>query len=89
MKTSWNELEVIERYLDDRLSADEVAALESRMKTDAAFKANVQAQTCVRRLVKRHYLIQLRKQAIIIHSRLHNDPARRHLRQAIEALFKS
>ena len=89
MKTSWNEVELIERYLDHQLSNEEIATFEDRMETDAAFRVSVLAQSYVRRLVKRYYLIQLRKQARILHSRLYNDPARRHMRQAIDALFKN
>ena len=89
MKTSWNEVELIERYLDHQLSNEEIATFKDRMETDASFKASARAQSYVRRLVKRYYLIQLRKQARILHSRLYNDPARRQMRQAIEALFKN
>jgi hypothetical protein len=89
MKTSWDELILIERYLDDQLSTDERETFEDRLRTDKIFKINVLAQFKVRRVVKKHYLAKLRQQARLLHNRLYNDPARRHLRQAIEALFKS
>jgi hypothetical protein len=89
MKTLWNEVNLIDRYFDQRLSDEETATFEGRMDTDVVFKANVLAQSYVRRLVNKYYYIQLRKQARILHSRLYNDPARRHMRQAIEALFKN
>ncbi len=89
MKTSWDELLLIERYLDEQLSDEELETFELRLATDAAFKINVVAQTNVRRLVKKHHLSKLRRQAKLLHTSLYNDPARRRLRQAIEALFKS
>ncbi|HTF21666.1 MAG TPA: hypothetical protein VK658_26485 [Chryseolinea sp.] len=89
MKTSWDDLELIERYLDGQLSIEEEAPFQGRLQTDAAFKVNVLAQSNVRLLIKKHHLVQLRRRAKVWHARLYNDPARRPLRLAIEALFKS
>ena len=88
MKTSWNDIALIERYLDENLNDEETKSFEDRLACDATFKINVLAQTQVRALVKKHYLIHMRQQAKILHVKLYNDPARRPLRQALEALFK-
>lgn len=89
MKTSWNEIALIERYLDDKLSAEEAIVFENRLTSDPAFRIYVTAQTEVRMLARKHHLIRLRNEARRMHYRFYNDPARRPLRLAIEALFKS
>ena len=88
MKISWDELVLIERYLDGELSLTELTVFESRLDKEPLLRADVKAQTIVRQLAKRHYLLKLRGQAKALHGRLYNDPNRRSMRQAIEALFK-
>ncbi|MEJ1240095.1 hypothetical protein WBG78_18285 [Chryseolinea sp. T2] len=88
MKTSWDELALIERYLDGELSTTELTVFENRLDKEPLLKADVKVQTAVRTLVKRHYVLKMRSQAKELHAHLYNDPARRSMRQAIEALFK-
>jgi hypothetical protein len=88
MKTSSNDTVLIERYLDQQLSETEKQAFMNRLVTDNAFSQTVAAQTQVRRLVRSHHLLRQRERVKAWHQRLHNDPARRSMRQAIEALFK-
>ena len=89
MKTSWSDIELIERYLSGQLAAEELTQFEIRLRIDTVLKADVRAQVTVRQLARQHYLLKLRHQVKALHHRLHNDPSRRSLRQAIEALFKN
>ena len=88
MKTSLTDIELIERYLDDRLDVAEVSGFLVRMQADAEFRRDVNAQTTLRLLVRKHHLSRLKQRAQELHQRLYHDPARRSLRQAIEAIFK-
>lgn len=88
MKTFSNEIELIERYFDRRLTAFEYASFSLRLATDAMFRENVGAQSKVRMLVKRHYLQQLKRQAHDLHLKLYNDPGRGAMRLALDELFK-
>jgi|GEM_PF-2802963 anti-sigma factor RsiW len=89
MKTSWNDIELIDRYLSGLLAPEEMLVFERRLQVDTVFKADVRAQAVVRKIVREHYLLKLRDQAKSFHRRLHNDPSRRSMRSAIEALFKN
>ena len=88
MKTSWNDIALIERYLDHELSESESEVVSNRLVSDSAFRQNVIAQTQVRQLVRRHHLLLQRERVRNWHQRLYNDPARRTMRRAIEAIFK-
>ena len=88
MKTSWNDIALIERYLDEQLDADELRAFDDRLTMDSAFKQNVSAQSHVRQLVRKHFLLRMRKEARELHDQFYNDPTRRPMRLAIDALFK-
>ena len=88
MKTFLNDTSLIERYLDQELSGPERETFMNRLVTDHAFRQTVAAQVQVRRLVRSHHLLRQRECVKAWHQRLHNDPARRSMRLAIEALFK-
>lgn len=87
MKTSWNDIELIERYLDGLLRGAELIAFQARLEKESALKADIRAQAEVRSLVRRHHILGMRTRAKHLHQLLYNDPARRQLRRAIEALF--
>lgn len=87
MTTSWNDIELIDRYLDGRLQGVELINFRDRMEKEDSLAADIRAQAEVRRLVRKHHILSMRQQAKEFHQRLYNDPARRHLRLAIEALF--
>ncbi|MGC3946724.1 MAG: hypothetical protein QM762_19760 [Chryseolinea sp.] len=87
MKTSQNNIELIERYLGGQLLPEEILAFEQRLQTDLTLSTDVRAQREVHQLARRYHLLKLRHHAKNFHHRLHNDPSRRSLRQAIEALF--
>jgi hypothetical protein len=88
MKTSQNDLGLIERYLDNQLDATAASGFLIRLQSDAGFRRDVAAQTTVRDLVRRHHFSRLKQQARELHSHLYHDPFRRSLRLAIEAIFK-
>jgi hypothetical protein len=88
MKTSQSDLELIERYLDNRLDVTDASGFLVRLQSDADFRRDVAAQTTVRDLVRRHHFSRLKQQARELHNRLYHDPFRRSLRLAIESIFK-
>lgn len=88
MATSPDDIELIERYLDNGLDLAEASVFAARMKADTRFERSVQAQADVRRLVRIYCIHQRKQQVKLLHDRFYNDPARRTLRLAIDALFQ-
>lgn len=88
MATSPNDIELIERYLDKSLDPGEALAFATRMKADTGFARSVREQKDVRRLVRIYCIHRRKQQTKMLHDRFYNDPARRTLRLAIDALFQ-
>lgn len=87
MKTSWNELLLIEDYLlSDRKEADNVL-LEARIILEPDLKDSVFWQEKTYRLIQQYGRQQLRKEIEQVHEKLFTAPEHYSFRQKIKQLF--
>jgi len=87
MKTSWNELLLIEDYLlSDRKEADSVV-LEARMILQPDLKDSIFWQEKTYSLIEQYGRQQLRKEIEQVHEKLFTAPEHASFRQKIIRLF--
>ncbi|SMD14645.1 hypothetical protein [Pedobacter nyackensis] len=87
MKTSWNELLLIEDYLlSDRNEADKVV-LEARMILQPDLKDSIFWQEKTYSLIEQYGRQQLRKEIEQVHGKLFTAPEHASFRQRIMQLF--
>lgn len=87
MKTSWNELLLIEDYLlSDRKGADKIL-LEARMVLQPDLKERIFWQEKTHQQIQQFGRLQLRKEIDQVHEKLFIAPEHRTFRQKIMQLF--
>jgi len=87
MKTSWNELLLIEDYLlSDRKEADKVV-LEARMILQPGLKDSIFWQEKTYNLIEQYGRQQLRKEIEQVHEKLFTAPEHASFRQGVMQLF--
>jgi anti-sigma factor RsiW len=88
MKTSWNDIHWIERYLLDQLDEEERRTFEAGLRANPLLRLNVQAQKKMMQLLRYYHRRKLRREAERARHRLFEDPAKAGFRQEITQLFK-
>lgn len=88
MKISWNDARHIERYLDNRLSAEEKMLFEAQLVLDPRFKLNIGLQRQIRSLIKLYGRRKMKAQIGKIHHKLFHNPEHVIFQQRIQQLFK-
>jgi hypothetical protein len=74
MRTSLNEIKLIEEYLEDRLDLQCTLVVEGRIIADNDFKGNVNLQRIIYKLLERYNLEKIKSEAKDLHLRLLNGP---------------
>jgi hypothetical protein len=74
MRTSLNEIKLIEDYLTDQLDVQARLMVEGRIIADNSFRANVNLQRIVYGLLEAYSLSRIKEEAREVHMRLVNGP---------------
>jgi hypothetical protein len=74
MRTSLNEIKLIEEYLRDRLDLQSKLIVEGRIIADNDFRRNVNLQRMVYKLLERYNLEKIKNEVKELHLRLVNGP---------------
>jgi hypothetical protein len=88
MKTSWSDIQQIERYLMHQLDDDERHGFEAGMAGSALLRMNVRVQQQMMRLLHYYHRRKLKRAAERTRDRLFTDPAKASFRQEMTQLFK-
>lgn len=88
MTTSPNNIQLIEQYLQGRLSPSEQLLFEARMIAHPELRTEVRLQEKVYRLIRMYHRKKLKEELEAVHQRLFNDPRKRSFRQRVERIFK-
>ena len=87
MRTSLNEIALLEQYIKGELSASERLCLEARFILNPKLKAELAAQQETYHMVKLYGRKQLRKEIEAAHQQLFSEPRHKGFKQRIMALF--
>jgi hypothetical protein len=87
MRTSLNEIKLIENYLDNTLRGGDRLLFEARMLVSKELRQNVALQRKVYSLVQHHHGVLLRKQFSQLHREVFNDPSRSSIKEEVNRLF--
>jgi len=88
MKTSWNEIQLIEKYLLGHLSTDKKILFEQRMSDSPMLRVNVDVQRKVYDLLRLYNRWKIRADVERVHERVFTDPAKAPFTESILLLFK-
>lgn len=88
MRTSLNEIMLIEKYLKKELPVEEKLIFEARMLTNPSLRINVWLQQRIIGLVRIYHRKKIRQKAAEYHQRYFHDPQRYEYRKQITDLFK-
>jgi hypothetical protein len=89
MKTSWTDQQLIEDYLDSRLSETEILAFQRRMEGDKAFSEQFKWQKRTMYFVHLYGRQELKRDLESIHQHLFLDPVHQSFKQRILRIFNS
>ena len=88
MKTSWNNVRQIERYLNQELAPDEQLIFEAQLLIDPFLKFNISVQKKVRSIIKLYGRKKLRAEIEQVHNRLFQNSENIIFQQRVHQLFK-
>ncbi len=88
MRTSLNEIQQIEAYLQGRLQPAEALLFRAKLLLDPALRLNLRGQKQAYLLLKRYHRHKLKKELSAVHEQLFNDPQKTAFQQEILHLFK-
>ena len=88
MRTSWNEISQIEKFLFHELPPEEQVVFQAKNILDKELKMKVFLQKKIYELLNLFHKKELKKQAEEVHSALMNNPKESAFRAEILAIFK-
>ena len=88
MRTSLNDIKMIEAYLCNTLSTGDRLLFESHMLLSKELRQNVASQRKIYAIIQHHYRTTLKQKFNMLHDRLLHDPLREITNQQIIKLFK-
>lgn len=88
MKTSWSDIQRVERYLLGQLDEEERRTFEVALRANPLLRLNVQTQQKMMQLLRLYHRRKLRREAERARDRLFEDPAKAGFRQEMTQLFK-
>jgi hypothetical protein len=88
MRTSLNNLQIIEQYLQGTLSAGDRLVFEARLLINPALRIDLYYQKKTFTLIKMYHRQQLKEELDGLHRKLFNDPTNRDFQQGIDQIFK-
>jgi len=87
MKTSWNNIKTIERYLAGKLETAEALLFKARLLTDPVLRQQVTLQEKTYALVRLFARREIKSQLDRTHRKLSNHPEKKAFQQSILQLF--
>jgi hypothetical protein len=87
MRTSLNEIKLIESYLQGRLCDEDREQVEKRLAADYAFRINIFLQRKVHQLLNLYHNEKLKMEISSFHDQLMKDPCKRSYSDKIRQLF--
>jgi hypothetical protein len=87
MRTSLNEIKLIERYLDNTLTRGDHLLFEARMLVGRELRQNVALQRKVYSVVQYHHDVLLKGKFNQLHTELFNDLSRSSIKEEVSRLF--
>lgn len=87
MKTSWNELQLIEDFLLSEIETEDIILFEANLLLQPNLKESVFWQQKTYSLIHKYGRLQLTKQIEQVHEKLFTAPEHRSFRQKIMQLF--
>jgi hypothetical protein len=87
MRTSLNEIKLIEKYLAGQLDVQARLIVEGRMIADNDFRINVNVQRMIYTLLERYNLCRIKEEAKELHLRLVNGPDE-NFRNSVSQIFQ-
>jgi hypothetical protein len=88
MKTSWNNTQQIERYLNNDLSQEERIVFEAQLILDPVLKLNVGLQRKIHKLVTHYGRKKIKAEIEQVHCKLFQSREHIVFQQSIYQLFK-
>nr|WP_068886720.1 hypothetical protein [Pedobacter panaciterrae] len=87
MKTSWNELSLIEDFLLSDTETEDIIVFEANLLLQSTLKESVFWQQKTYNLIQKYARQQLRTEIELVHKKLFTAPEHRSFRQKIMQLF--
>jgi len=87
MKTSWSDIQQIERYLLGQLDIEERQTFEAGLRANPVWRLNVQVQQKMMQLLRYYHRRKLKRHAERVRDHLFRDPAKDRFRQEIAQYF--
>jgi hypothetical protein len=87
MRTSLNDIKLIDNYLHKTLSPTDQLLFQVRLLINPAFKRNVILQQKLYELIRIYYGQNLKADLEQFHTRMFNDPLKKETRKSILNLF--
>jgi hypothetical protein len=88
MKTSWNEIRRIEKYLKGRMPLADRQAFESMMSVNPVLRLNVELQAKVYSMLALYNRAKIRAEVQRVHEKIFSDASRKTFTENILQLFK-
>jgi len=88
METSLNKTQIIEEYLDGKLSAESRARFDLRLAHDRRLKMNLFLQKRIRILLRIYRRKKIRRELDLVHQDLFSNPINHDFQETIYDIFK-
>ena len=89
MKTSWNEIQLADDFLEDHIPPQERLIVEAQLIVNPAFRFSLQLQKKLHALVKSYGRKKMKAEAEVIHQKFFSDPGRKIFQNDIQQLFNN
>ena len=89
MKTSWNEIQQVDNFLEGCMPPQERLIIEAKLILNPAFRASVHLQQQLHSLIKKYGRKKLKAETEFIHLKLFNNPDRKIFQDEIHQLFNN
>lgn len=89
MKTSRNEIQQADDFLEGRMSPQERLIIEAKLILNPAFRVSVLLQKRFHSIIKRYGRKKLKAETELIHQKLFNNPEKKIFQDKVHQLFKN
>ena len=89
MKTSWNEIQQVDDFLQGCMPPQERLIVEAKLILNPVFRASVQLQQQFHSLIVKYARRKLKAETEFIHQKLFTNPDRKIFQDEIHQLFKN
>lgn len=88
MKTSWNNVRQIERYLNNQLTPEDLLIFEAQLLIDPLLKLNVSLQKKIHSIIRLYGRKKMKSEIEQVHNRLFQGNEHIVFQQRVHQLFK-